>query len=90
MGKLTSARKAEGEMLVRRMSEKAQEAYYGTDPLAVYADGRSSTECIDLVIVGETKNMTFDELEEYLEAWQNDMDEQLREDEEDEEEDEDE
>lgn len=85
MGKLTSARKAEGEMLIRRMSEKAQEAYYGTDPLAVYADDRSSTEDIDLVIVGETKNMTFDELEEYLEAWQDDMNEQLCEDEEDDE-----
>lgn len=86
MGKLTSARKAEGEMLVRRMSEKAQEAYYENDPLAVYADDRGSTEDIDLVTADGTKNMTFDELERYLEDWQDAMDEQLREDEEDEEE----
>lgn len=85
MGKLTSARKAEGEMLVRRMSEKAQDAYYGTDSLAVYADDRGSTEDIDLVTVDGTENMTFDELERYLEDWQDDMDEQLREDEEDDE-----
>lgn len=86
MGKLTSARKAEGEMLVRRMSEKAQEAYYGTDPLAVYADDRSSTEDIDLVTADGIKNMSFDELERYLEDLKDAMDERLREDEEDEEE----
>lgn len=85
MGKLTSARKAEGEMLIRRMSEKAQEAYYETDPLAVYADDRSSTEDIDLVTVDGAESMSFDELERYLEDWQDAMDEQLREDEEDDE-----
>ena len=85
MGKLTHARKIEGEMLIRRMSEKAQKAYYETDPLAVYADDRNSTEDIDLVTVDGTKNMTFNELERYLEAWQDDMNEQLHEDEEDDE-----
>ena len=86
MGKLTSARKAEGEMLVRRMSEKAQEAYYGTDFFVVCADDRNSTEDIDLVTVDGAKSMSFDELEKYLEDWQDAMNERLREDEEDEEE----
>lgn len=85
MGRITSARKEEGEMLIRRMSEKAQKAYYETDPLAVYADDRNSTEDIDLVTVDGAKSMSFDELERYLEDWQDAMDEQLREDEEDEE-----
>lgn len=86
MGKLTSARKAEGEMLIRRMSEKAQKAYYGTELLVVCADDRNSTEDIDLVAVDGTKNMSFDELERYLEDLKDAMDERLREDEEDEEE----
>lgn len=86
MGRITSARKEEGEMLIRRMSEKAQKAYYETVPFAVYADDRSSTEDIDLVTVDGTEKVSFDELERYLEDWQDDMDEQLREDEEDEEE----
>ena len=85
MGRITSARKEEGEMLIRRMSEKAQKAYCGTDPLAVYADDRNSTEDIDLVTGDGAKSMSFDELERYLEDWQDAMDEQLREDEEDEE-----
>lgn len=86
MGKLTHARKIEGEMLIRRMSEKAQKAYYGIDSFVVCADDRNSTEDIDLVTVDGTENMSFDELERYLEDWKDVMDERLREDEEDEEE----
>lgn len=90
MGKLTHARKIEGEMLIRRMSEKAQQAYYGIGSFLVYADDRNSTEDIDLFAVDGTKNMSFDELERYLEDWKAAMDERLREYEEDEDDDEDE
>lgn len=74
--KLMHYMKAAGELAVRRMSYKAQEGYYGTDPLdlyeyEVYED--DSDEPITLYAVKsgdeEKRDLTFEEAEQELESY---------------------
>lgn len=72
----TNSMKADGELAVRRMSEKARKYYNDTDPLDVYeyeADGAT------LYTVDEwgnyTEGLTFEALEAYLEAGQDAIEE---------------
>ena len=74
--KYTNSMKADGELAIRRMSDKARAYYNGTDTLEVYeyeADGAT------LYTVNEwgewTEGMTFEALEAYLEAGQDAIEE---------------
>lgn len=74
--KYTNSMKANGELAVRRMSDKARKYYNETDPLEVYeyeADGAT------LYTVNEwgewTEGMTFESLEADFEAGQDAIEE---------------
>lgn len=70
---LTAKRAAEGELLIRRMSAKAQEYFNSTDTIKVYADDRNDVENIDVKDVDGVRDMTFDELQAELEALQDEI-----------------
>lgn len=73
MNKLTARRKGEGELLVRRMSEKAQAYYNGAD-VDVYADDRSDNEGIDVQLAGEpAETMSFKSIEAWFEQAQDEV-----------------
>lgn len=69
--KLTANMKAAGEMAIRRMTEKAQQGYYDTDPLDVFeyeteTGTRYAVKNSDGIT---TWNFTFEDLQDYLESW---------------------
>ena len=75
--KYTNSMKADGELAVRRMGEKARKYYNDTDPLDVYeyeADGAT------LYTVNEwgewAEGLTFEEVEADFEAGQDDIEEE--------------
>ena len=73
MNKLTAKRKSEGELLVKRMSEKAQTYYNGAD-VDVYADNRSDNEGIDVKFSGEpAETVTFEALQSWFEVLQDNV-----------------
>lgn len=88
MIRINSRTKTEGELLVRRMSDKAQAYYYGTDGIGVCADDRGDDEGIEVSYdFGQSwKTVTFAELEAAFEEMQEEAERELREEEEEEEE----
>lgn len=66
MMKFTIRQKGEGEMMVRRMSRKAQIGYYSND-VEVYADDRGAATCFVRIFYGYPEEMTFKEAEATLE-----------------------
>lgn len=69
----TNGMKADGELAVRRMSDKAQRFYNGTDPLEVYeyeADGATLYAVHDAD--GWTEGYTFEALEKDFEEMEGD------------------
>lgn len=78
MRRFTISEKRAGEMAVRRMSDKAQDFYNGTDPLAVYEyedeDEDEDEEPVKLYAIrgciGDRDGMTFDELGKLFEEEQ--------------------
>lgn len=78
----TSTHKVAGEMAVRQMSEKAQRFYSETEPLMVY----EYTDMDDNKLyaydgcLGKEWGLTFDQMQTFLEAMQDDMEEAMAED----------
>ena len=66
--KYINSEKIAGEMAIRRMSKKAQDAYYSTDPMALYE--YTPHEDTLYTFTGEfaAEGLTFQEAEEYLES----------------------
>ena len=67
MKKISNYERSKGELLIRELSEKAQQAYYETDPLivAVTLDGTISVRgCY-----GDYDDLTKEELEEMFESY---------------------
>lgn len=75
MRKFTISEKRAGEMAVRKMSDKAQNFYSGTDPLNVYEyeQDEKALYAYDGCL-GETSGMTFEELEKEFESLQDEID----------------
>lgn len=67
MKKLYSFQKANGELAVRQLSEKAYEVYSETDPFEVYKVDDDSFSIRGAF--GDLDNLTFKELEEMLESY---------------------
>lgn len=75
MKKFTITEKSAGEMAVRRMSDKAQEFYSGADPLNVYEyEQDEKTLYAYDGLLGESFDMTFEELEKEFESLQDEID----------------
>lgn len=74
--KYTNSMKANGELAVRRMSEKAKQYYNGTDPLDVYEYEADGATLYTVYEWGKwTEGLTFEALEAYLEAGQDAIEE---------------
>ena len=66
--KYTPAMKRAGEMAMRRMSEKAQKIYNETDPLYIYEYEKDERVLYAAEgAFGEEEDMTFGELQDWLE-----------------------
>lgn len=75
----TNRQKAEGEMLVGRLSEKAQKYYVETQPLGVYCNDRNDNDEIYIKDVDGIKKVTFEELQTEFEEMQNLIDQEKKE-----------
>ena len=69
--KLTNRMKTAGELAIRRMTEKAQQGYYDTDPLDVfeYETEQGTRYAVKNSDGITTWNFTFEGLQDYLESW---------------------
>lgn len=74
MRKFTSRQAAEGELLVRRLSEKARKYYDGADTVGVYCDDRNDNENIAVKDIDGVRIMSFEELQADFEAMQDELD----------------
>lgn len=70
---LNSRRKSEGELLVRRMSEKAQR-YYNENEITVFAENRNDTAEIAVKDCDGVRVRTFEALQAEFEAMQDEFD----------------
>lgn len=68
MRKITNTQKEKGELIVRDMSQKAQEEYYSSDGYGIFADTSDPEMCYFRVFEDAPKHMTIKEAEEHLEA----------------------
>lgn len=73
MRKFTSRQAAEGELLVRRLSEKARKYYAGADTVGVYCDDRNDNENIAVKDIDGVRIMSFEELQADFEAMQDEL-----------------
>lgn len=74
MKRYTMREKNNGELAVRSLSEKAQGVYYGTDPLDIFEVETDEGKRYDVAGMVEARNLTFEELEEFLESVQDEFD----------------
>lgn len=72
--RFTARQAAEGEMLVRRLSEKARKYYDGTDTVGVYCNDRNDNEDIAVKDIDGVRIMNFEALQADFEAMQDELD----------------
>lgn len=69
--RLSNLEKINGEMAARSLSKKAEHFYSNTDPLDIYEkiNGNEEKRYYIRSCMGDVDNLTFEELEEILEEW---------------------
>lgn len=70
--KITNNQKLKGELIVRNLSQKAQEEYYGADCYGIFADTSDPEMCYFKIGQDGIRHMTIKEVEECLEEFADD------------------